>query len=584
MNIFDLPTEDLPTEIPDSFSSKRDIHPVHFIITKKLLARFSEITGDKSLLHVSEDFARRSIYRRQVVHGMLPVAFVSLLDMLHLRGYSCIVRQLKCQFVVPVFIDDELTLQGKLAETDEETGLIRVTFTVTKRKTGVEAVNGSMQVSFFTPQPVDSMLPKSAHVKEGGACKQTGPSKVMGLLFEEISVDDTDGFPFKFCRQTLIDFQKIITEGVHNQGEGKVEEVSEHGLYLPNLFAIMFFSTSVGVCIPGKYATFLAFEATVHRHLTIDTPYFLHGKVSHISKATRIIKKKLSITENDSHQELPLMTGTVKILVNEPPVSMPKISELRESSLDYGLDGKIVLITGASRGIGETIAKFLALYGAKVVVNFFQGEKDALRVVEEIKSEDLEAMAVQADVRDEEQVRKMIDRIVLEYDEIDILVNNAVGDFKPVPFSRLTWDDIQKDIDIIVKGAFNCCKEVMPHMLKKGSGKIINIGTVATNSPPANQVKYVISKSGLVGLTRSLSVEYAARNIQVNMVVPSFVETDLVSHIPEVYRKKIAKDTPMGRNASPSDIAQAVLFLASSYSSFTTGQKILVTGGGAPFS
>ncbi len=575
MNIFEL-----PTEIPEIFSGKKEIRPVHFTVSQQALQRFSELTGDKSLLHVSEDFARRSIYRQQVVHGMLPVSFISLLDIFRLKGYSCIVRQLQCQFIVPVFIGDELTLQGKLVETDEETGLIRVTFTVTKRKTGEEAVNGSTQVSFFTLPSVDSMRPESAHVP----CKQTGPSKVMGLLFEEIAVDDTDGFPFELCRQTLIDFQKIIAEGVHNEGEDEVEEVSEHGLSLPNFFAIMLFSTSVGVCIPGKYATFLAFEATVHRHLTIDTPYFLYGKISHISKATRIIKKKLSITGNDSEQEVPLITGTVNILVNEPPVSMPKISELRETVLNYGLDGKVALITGASRGIGETIAKCLALYGAKVVVNFFRGENDALRVVEEITSEGFDAIAVQADVRDEEHVRKMIDRIVLEFGEIDILVNNAVGDFKPVPFSRLTWDDIQKDIDIIVKGAFNCCKEVMPHMLKKGSGKIVNIGTVATDSPPASQVKYVISKSGLVGLTRSLSVEYAAKNIQVNMVVPSFVETDLVSHIPEVYRKKIAKDTPMGRNALPSDIAQAVLFLASSYSSFTTGQKIFVTGGGAPFS
>lgn len=576
MNIFDF-----PTEIPDSFSNKMDIHPVHFAITKKLLERFSEITGDKSLLHVSEDFARRSIYRQQVAHGMLPVAFISLLDIFHLKGYACIVHQLKCQFVEPVFIGDELTLHGRLAETDEETNLIRVAFTVTKRMSGIEAVNGSIQVCFAHQSP-GFIFPESVDDRDGLSCKGVGSPKVMELLLEDIIVDDTDGFPFDFSRQTLIDFQKITAKGVLTEDQHKTE-VAEHTFYLPDLFAIMLFSTSVGVCIPGKYATFLAFEANVHRHLTIDTPYFLHGKISHISKATRIIKKNITITDKDSLQERPLVTGNVHILVNEPPVTMPKINELRKTSLDYGLNGKVALITGASGGIGETIAKFLSLYGVKAVVNFFRGKNDALRVVEEINSENGQAIAVQADVTSSGQVTEMVNEVVAQFGAIDILVNNAVGDFKPIPFSRLIWEDIQKDIDIVVKGAFNCCKEVLPHMLKKGRGKIINIGTVATNAPPANQVKYVISKSGLVGLTRSLSVEFAAKNIQVNMVVPSFVETDLVSHIPGVYREKIAKDTPMGRNASPADVAQAVLFLASSYSSFTTGQKILVTGGGTPY-
>jgi 3-oxoacyl-[acyl-carrier protein] reductase len=120
-------------------------------------------------------------------------------------------------------------------------------------------------------------------------------------------------------------------------------------------------------------------------------------------------------------------------------------------------------------------------------------------------------------------------------------------------------------------------------MLARGAGKIINISTVAVDDPPPEQAKYVIAKSALVGLTRSLAIEFAARNIQVNMVVPNFVETDLVAHVQEGFRAKIARETPMGRHASPVDVAQAVLFLASSFSSFTTGQKIMVTGGGAPY-
>jgi 3-oxoacyl-[acyl-carrier protein] reductase len=120
-------------------------------------------------------------------------------------------------------------------------------------------------------------------------------------------------------------------------------------------------------------------------------------------------------------------------------------------------------------------------------------------------------------------------------------------------------------------------------MLAAGGGRIVNISTIATDNPPPLQTKYVVAKSALVGLTRSLSIEYAARNIQINLVVPNFVETDFVAHVPDGFRRKIADDIPMRRAASPLDVARAVVFLASSYSSFTTGQKVMVTGGGAPY-
>ena len=120
-------------------------------------------------------------------------------------------------------------------------------------------------------------------------------------------------------------------------------------------------------------------------------------------------------------------------------------------------------------------------------------------------------------------------------------------------------------------------------MIKNGGGSIINISSIATDNPPPNQLKYVISKSGMVGIMRGLAAEYASKNIRVNIVVPNFVETDLVANIPKVFRKKIANETPMKRIASPIEIAKAVVFLASSYSSYTTGQRIMVTGGSLPF-
>jgi 3-oxoacyl-[acyl-carrier protein] reductase len=259
------------------------------------------------------------------------------------------------------------------------------------------------------------------------------------------------------------------------------------------------------------------------------------------------------------------------------------MDELKGSATDWGLRGKVVLVTGASRGIGETTAKLFALAGAKVVVNYHRGAADAARVVREITEAGGEAVAVAADVTDSAQVRALVHAARDGYGTIHVLVNNAARDFRPIPFLQLTWEEVQRDLDVIAKGAFLCCQEVIPLMLEHGGGKIINVSSVATDDPPRDQAKYVMAKAALVGLTRSLSVDLAARNIQVNMVVPSFVETDLVAHVPEGFRRKIARDTPMGRLASATEVAQAVLFLASPFSSFTTGQKLMVTGGGAPY-
>jgi 3-oxoacyl-[acyl-carrier protein] reductase len=262
---------------------------------------------------------------------------------------------------------------------------------------------------------------------------------------------------------------------------------------------------------------------------------------------------------------------------------MPSLADLKAGALDPGLRHRVVLVTGASRGLGETVAKLFSLYGCRVAINYGRSAGHAERVADEIRAAGGDALVVGADVADPEQVSKMVERIVGRWGTIDILVNNAASDATPIDFSKVAWRDVEEGVAVVVRGAFNCCKAVIPLMLKSGAGKIVNVGSLATDSPAPNQLKYVIAKSALVGLTRSLAVDYASHNIQVNLVSPSVVETDLIAHIPKGYRAKIAQDTPMRRNATPQDVAQAVVYLASKHSGFTTGQKIMVTGGAAPF-
>ena len=400
------------------------------------------------------------------------------------------------------------------------------------------------------------------------------------LRLEDIEVGANDVLEFSVAATAAEALAALLNDGTVD-GSGVTPNELAASIYLPNLFSILLYSTSIGVSLPGASAIFLEFSAQVESPVQFETPYALRGRVVHRSAATRIIKKELLVTPVGGDKVL--VRGKASTLVTKPFNTMPDSNELRAAGLDFGLAGKVVLITGASRGIGETTAKLFALHGAKVIVNYHKGADDAGRVVRDIESAGGEAIAVAADVSSADEVKALVRHGRERFGAVHVLVNNAARDYRPIPFGRLTWDDVQKDIDVIVKGAFLCSQEVLPLMLEQGEGRIINISTVAAENPPPDQTKYVIAKNALVGLTRSLAAEFAAQNVLVNLVVPNFVETDFVAHIPDGFRKKIARDIPMQRAGSPLDVARAVVFLASRYASFTTGQKIMVTGGEVPF-
>lgn len=550
---------------------------IRFQVSEEMVNRFSALTGDRSALHVSEAFARRSIYRRPVVHGMLPVAFLSLAQGLRIEGSVCKLVSIHGQFTAPVYMGETLELSVEPAKRQESASEIAFDYQIEKVASKGVVTKGGFTVLYETdPSPSRS---SDGAEREG---LLIDPLPARSLCLGEISAGNSDGFEFVVSEEAVRAFLAILVGGVQDE-EKKSRADFTAGFHFPNLLAVTLFSTLVGMRLPGKSATFLEFSAKVEEEIKRGEPYRLEGKVTHVSRATNIIKTAVSVRGGKGGQNGTALLGKVATLVNQPVRAMPSIKDLRMSAVDFGLKDKVALITGASRGIGETTAKLFALFGARVIVNYYRGKDDADRIVQEIVAEGGTAIAVRADVTQSESVREMIRKGIEQYGAVHILVNNAVRDFKPVSFMSLTWNEIQSDLDVIVKGAFHCCQAVIPFMLEQGGGKIINISSVAVEDPPPDQLKYVLSKSALVGLTRSLSVEFASRNIQVNTVVPSFVETDLVSHIQEGFRRKIAQETPMHRHASPADVAQAVLFLASSFSAYTTGQKIMVTGGKPPY-
>jgi len=241
-------------------------------------------------------------------------------------------------------------------------------------------------------------------------------------------------------------------------------------------------------------------------------------------------------------------------------------------------ENKIVLVTGAGRGIGASIAKRFASEGAEVIVNYSGNDEAAQKTVDEITATGGQAQKYKCSVNDSESVKVMIDEIIKKFGRIDILVNNA-GITKDGLMLRMTDEDFDRVIDVNLKGTFNCTKYISKYMLKQKSGKIINISSVVGLSGNAGQVNYSASKAGIIGITKSAAKELSSRGITVNAVAPGYVDTDMTKVLSDNIRNEILKNIPLQRMGNVEDISNCVAFLASEDASYITGQVISVDGG-----
>ena len=239
--------------------------------------------------------------------------------------------------------------------------------------------------------------------------------------------------------------------------------------------------------------------------------------------------------------------------------------------------GKVAVITGASRGIGRSIALALAAEGARIVaVDLDQAATEA--VVAELKSQGAEAVAVVGNVTVAADAEKMVESAVASFGRVDVLVNNAgiTRDGLLIRMKEEEWDAV---LTVNLKGAFLCTKAVSRVMTKQRSGRIINIASVVGQMGNAGQANYCASKAGLIGLTKSNARELAKRNITVNAVAPGFIVSAMTDAMPEKAREEMAAQIPLERLGSPEDIAGAVVFLASERAGYITGQVLAVNGG-----
>jgi 3-oxoacyl-[acyl-carrier protein] reductase len=242
------------------------------------------------------------------------------------------------------------------------------------------------------------------------------------------------------------------------------------------------------------------------------------------------------------------------------------------------LEDKVVLITGASRGIGKSIAEECVKQGAKVAFTYLSSAEKAKSLEDELSAQGGVAKGFKSDASKFDDAQKLVDDVVAEFGQIDVLVNNA-GITRDTLLMRMTEDQWDEVMNTNLKSAFNLTKAVQRPMLKARKGSIINMSSVVGVSGNAGQSNYAASKAGLIGFTKSIAQELGSRNIRCNAIAPGFIETEMTAALDQNVVDEWRKSIPLKRGGSPKDVADLTVFLGSDMSTYVTGQTINVCGG-----
>ncbi|MFY8069605.1 MAG: 3-oxoacyl-[acyl-carrier-protein] reductase [Flavobacterium sp.] len=242
------------------------------------------------------------------------------------------------------------------------------------------------------------------------------------------------------------------------------------------------------------------------------------------------------------------------------------------------LQGKVAIITGASRGIGSGIAKVFAEQGANVAFTYSSSVESAMALENELNALGIKAKGYQSNAANFDEAQKLVDDVIAEFGTIDVLINNA-GITKDNLLMRMSEEDFDKVIEINLKSVFNMTKAVQKIMLKNRKGSIVNMSSVVGVKGNAGQANYAASKAGMNGFTKSIALELGSRNIRCNAIAPGFIETEMTAKLNEDVVKSWREAIPLKRGGTPEDVANVCVFLASDMSAYVTGQVINVDGG-----
>ena len=242
------------------------------------------------------------------------------------------------------------------------------------------------------------------------------------------------------------------------------------------------------------------------------------------------------------------------------------------------LEGKVAIITGASRGIGSGIAKVFAQNGANVAFTYSSSVESALALEDELNALGIKSKGYKSNAADFNEAQKLVDDVMADFGNIDILINNA-GVTKDNLLMRMSEEDFDAVMNINLKSVFNMTKAVQKIMLKNRKGAIVNMSSVVGVKGNAGQANYAASKAGMIGFTKSIALELGSRNIRCNAIAPGFIETEMTAKLNEDVVKGWRESIPLKRGGTPEDVANVCVFLSSDLSAYVTGQVINVCGG-----
>jgi 3-oxoacyl-[acyl-carrier protein] reductase len=331
-----------------------------------------------------------------------------------------------------------------------------------------------------------------------------------------------------------------------------------------------FISTIIGTKMPGDGA--LWFSQSLEFLLPARIGDLLTVRAEVISKDDRnqVVELKTDVI-NQFKQKL--IQGIAKVKI------VPQKSNTSESNSNNLIEKKVALVIGGSGGIGSSVCRSLAAEGYEIAIHYHSNSSGASNLCSELLLLERSAHTFKADITNNYEVKEMIEDVISRMGTITVLVNCTTSKIPTIKLLDLQWSDFEHHLNNQIKGSFNLVSNVVPHMEKRGFGKIINISTVFLDYPSANLIPYITAKGALQGFNKSLAFDLAPKGILVNSVSPGMTETDLIADVPDRYKLLIAAKNPLRRLANPEDVANAVVFLASEKSNYLCGETIRVNGG-----
>jgi 3-oxoacyl-[acyl-carrier protein] reductase len=335
------------------------------------------------------------------------------------------------------------------------------------------------------------------------------------------------------------------------------------------MLSASFISTMIGTLLPGSGALWTSQTLDFVSPAFVGDTLTVVATVEQKSVAARVLILHTVVT-NQHGQQLVKGTSHVKVLdmrEEERTISNPDAP-------------RVIIVTGAGRGIGAAIAATLARAGHAVAVNYQRSASEAGLLVDQLVAEGHRAIAVRANVADEAEVQAMFTEVERALGPVDDVVHSAAPVPVPTPFEALNWGAFAAQIDVQVRGAFNCARAALPGMIARQNGSLLFIGSVfADGVPPVQQAPYVVAKTALAALARTLAVEYGPKGVRVNVIAPGMTQTDMISNLPDKIKLLTKMQTPMRRLGEPEDVANAAEFLVSARARHITGETIRVGGG-----